>query len=176
MSGDNCQVILSHGKSGDKDSPILARIRKELGSDFEIKTVEFGFANGDKDPEEESDRLKLAGHIDEEKKNILVGKSYGGYISTQLAENSNVEKVIVLGFMLHPKNETGSTYPHKQVNQKVEFIIGDRDKYCNPEKLKAEFPDNCIYTIENADHSFRPHGENLEEVIKILKQKITETI
>ena len=156
-------IVIAHGAKNDMNYTLIKQLFELLRLKYSV--IKFNFSYVD-------NNLKLDENINKEEietcikflgnKNIvLIGKSYGGFLSTIIASENkfDIVKVIVLGYPLHEPNRPGNVYSQKHLkNNKLPvcFINGDSDENCNLDIFQHMLPNYEIEIIKNANHSFKP--------------------
>ena len=175
-------VVIAHGANNDMNNDIISEAFNLLSADFTVLKFDFSFTVGNERVERGRDLGELRACIERlgGKNIILIGKSYGGYLSILAAEEKkyDIKSVIVLGLPLHNINGEGNFElfaPLKKGEITAYFINGDSDPYCKREIFDKELPGARSYWIAGADHSFRAVGKgsderNREEVVSIIKK------
>lgn len=183
QKGQGKAVILAHGAGNDMNQHLLVFLAKAL-SQAGYLTLRFNFPYKEKgrkapDPQKKLEATWLSvhaflkdhpeygtGHI------LAAGKSMGGRIASHLASDGRmpVEKLIFLGYPLHPPGKTDKLRDTHLNAIKIPmlFFSGTRDSLCNLEKLtgvlnKLSAPWD-LNIIEGGDHSFHtPKSMGLSE-------------
>ena len=93
----------------------------------------------------------------DEKNIVISGKSMGGRIATQIADNVQCEKIIIFGYPLHPpgkpeKLRDEHLYP---IQQKVLIIQGENDAFGNKMEI-----DPVVLKMKDAQAIFIPQGNH----------------
>jgi predicted alpha/beta-hydrolase family hydrolase len=176
-------VILAHGAGNDMNQSLLVFLATGL-SQAGYLTLRFNFPYKEKgkkapDPPKKLETTWLSAYSfikDHPKygtKHIAAaGKSMGGRIASQLVSKGilPVEKLIFLGYPLHPPGKTEQLRDSHlyAIKTPMLFFAGTRDSLCNLDKfhdvlsrLKAPWE---LEIIEGGDHSFRvPKSMDLTE-------------
>jgi len=189
-------VILAHGAGIDMSQSLLGFFAAGL-SHAGYLTLRFNFPYKDKgkrapDPPKKLEATWLSvysflkDHPEYGTEHIIAaGKSMGGRIASQLVSDGRlpVEKLIFLGYPLHPPGRTEKLRDSHLYTIKIPmlFFAGTRDSLCNLEKLtgvlnKLSAPWE-LNIIEGGDHSFRtPKSMGLSETevyINLLYDAVT---
>jgi predicted alpha/beta-hydrolase family hydrolase len=188
-------VVLAHGGNNNMKNSLIQKLFDDFRNKYSTLRFNFSFADTGIDIRNISDGSAVLRSTAELKKCIeymgakdivLIGKSFGGYVSTLLAGNPNlgIKKVIALGYPLHKPGKPqelleGLSQAHMQMARlQVEFIIGDSDPSWDIKNAPPILSAYKINIIENADHSFkpvRPGGsldENEKKVVELASQII----
>ena len=93
------------------------------------------------------------------KKNIwLAGKSMGGRVSSIISKSLDIKGVIVFGYPFHPINRIDRLRLEclQSDGPPILIIQGTRDKFGSIDQVKNYkiHPNNTIFWIEGADHSY----------------------
>ncbi len=183
--GHGLGVVLSHGMYNDMHTSIVEKLFARLSNDYDVLRFNFSFAGKpeDMDAERSVGEMEAAIGFLGSKKTALVGKSFGGYISSLEAARGrySIPKVVALGYSLHEEGKPSSVFDLNGVkDMKPSFVIikGSEDPYCDVSILKERLPKCKLYTIDNADHSFKPvsgignRDANEEKVISIVLKEL----
>ncbi|SBS37990.1 Alpha/beta hydrolase family protein [Marinomonas spartinae] len=161
-------IYLAHGAGvGHEKSTFLQHISRQLEEKVcPVIPVTFAYmreqeATGKKRPPPRFDKLipEFKSCLNNSGPLIVAGKSMGGRVATQLANDERVKGVICFGFPFHP--------PGKPEKHRLEFldsvevpcliIQGTRDVFGKPDwVLEQVFNKNIdIVWVEGADHDFK---------------------
>lgn len=169
-------VLISHGAGGNMTTPLLVQTAELLNeSGFLTLRWNFGYveagrppsAAGKKEWPEMWEATEFLLQRSENAPLILIGKSFGGRLSTHLAaQRDDVAGLIVYGLPVKGigKNPKPRDWSHlKDIRAHVLFITGDKDKLCPldqladaQEHLRTEFESEVV----PGDHSYKPRGES----------------
>jgi predicted alpha/beta-hydrolase family hydrolase len=178
-------IIISHGENNDMDYGLLVKLFDSLKSNYSIIRFNFSYVDGGLKKDTNINKMELEACIKYfgNRHIVLIGKSYGGILSTRIAAEkmSGILGVIVLGYPLHeynnPSNLNDVSYL-KNIQIPIKFIIGDKDPNCNLGVFNKALPDYKPEIINDSDHSFRPINgigslnENEDKVIAIVKKEL----
>ncbi|MGD8539388.1 MAG: dienelactone hydrolase family protein [Candidatus Aminicenantes bacterium] len=189
-------MILAHGAGNDMNQPLLVYLASKL-TQASCLTLRFNFPYKEKgkkapDPQKKLEATWLAvysflrDHPEYGTEHIIAaGKSMGGRIASQLASDGRlpVEKLIFLGYPLHPPGQTEKLRDSHLYSIKAPmlFFAGTRDSLCNLEQLaivlnKLQTPWE-LAIIEGGDHSFRTPksmGPSEQDVYRHILDKTME--
>lgn len=180
-------IVISHGSNNDMNYKLIFDLFNLLKKTYTVLRFNFSYVDhklrksNARNKKEIESCIKRIGN----KNIVLIGKSYGGVLSTKIAaENKfNILKVIVLGYPLHEWNNPKKVFDYsylKKLKGRVSILIGDNDPNCKLELFKKLLPDTHFEIIRNADHSYRPIdttstiGENEKAVLKIVKRELSD--
>lgn len=156
-------IILAHGTNNDMNYGLIVKLFEHLKSKYSVVRFNFSYVDNGLKIDEAINKNEIESCIRHlgNKNIVLIGKSYGGVLSTIIASEHKFDilKVIVLGYVLHEPNNLNHIYPQehlKGANLPISFIIGDSDPNCDLNTLKQVIPGYDIEVIKDADHSFRP--------------------
>jgi len=115
---------------------------------------------------------------------FLGGKSYGGRMSSHAVYEKyvdNIEGLVYFGFPLHaPGKPSLKRAEHlKEISSPMLFLQGTKDKLAEVgliNQLEIANPDSKIVFFENADHSFKVRGKDMEETSNRLAVETSEWI
>ncbi len=183
--GHKLGVVLSHGIYNDMHTSVVEKLFNRLSVDNDVLRFNFSFAGNTENRDVERSVKELDATIDflgcEE--TVLIGKSFGGYISSLVAaqQKHGIPKVIALGYYLHEEGKPLKVFDLDDIkSMKPSFVIikGSNDPYCDTDVLKNRLPNCKLYTIDNAEHSFKPisgsgsREVNEERVISIVMNEL----
>lgn len=153
--------VLMHGLSNDMNDPLIDYVFQSIRKKYSVIRFNFSYADKGRDPDEKTDigELRKVMQYAGSKNLILVGKSYGGYLSTFLASKENgVKGIISLGYPLYHKNTPKDMFQQKhlkKVETKSIFIMGQNDDRNNIKLFNKMFPKFETCVIKDVDHSFK---------------------
>lgn len=176
-------IILVHGISNNMNDPLISLIFKSLKNKHSILRFNFSFTNKKVEPEEKRNlaEIKAVMNYFNNDNLVIIGKSYGGYLSVFLAKkNTGIKKIITLGYPLYHKNNPKKMFPQahlKQAKIPVIFILGRHDDRCDIKTFKKKFPELKAYLLKNANHSLLASDGNISEenskkIISIINNEI----
>jgi predicted alpha/beta-hydrolase family hydrolase len=178
-------VVIAHGANNDMHNDIVSGVFKALAPTSSVIRFNFSFVAGNErvDHAANTEELKACIRRLGGKNIVLIGKSYGGYLSILVASEKafDIKSVIVLGFPLHSMEEDAEVerYMHVgKVKAAITFINGDSDPYCRREAFERALPGYKCHWIKEADHSFRATGagldeDNTEKVVSLVKEVLS---
>ena len=166
-------LVISHGRSNDLRNPLVRRVAEAVVSEG-IWGLRFNFryvdANGQasRDLSQEEDDLRGAVRFAREalssQKIFVAGKSMGARVCARASADPDVAGVIALGYPLHPRFRPEVLNPPEwpYLMKPALFVQGDRDPFCDLERLRSEIPKlkeaADLVVIHDAGHSFEPTG------------------
>ena len=159
-------IIISNGSSNDMNHKIIKTLFEKLKEKYSVIRFNFSYVNGKRKRANSTNIEEIRQCMQElgSKKIVLIGKSYGGYLSTLLStESSRINKVIVLGYPLHKQNNPSELYPQDHLTRSratTVFIVGDKDQYCDIPLLRKMLSSPKIHVINNSNHSFESLDRN----------------
>ena len=174
-------IILAHGSKSDMHYSLIQKLFDAFKDDYSVLRFNFTFVNeGDEGDVRLSlvELIKCIEYMGRENI-VLIGMSYGAYISTLLAgrKDLGVKKVIALAYPLHKIGRPGEPYPqdHMKGSLPVEFVVGDSDHHSRIDLFGKLLPGYKVYQIKDAWHSFQDtktggREENEKRVVSIVKQ------
>ncbi len=160
-------IILAHGANNDMNYGLITKIFEHLKSKYFVVRFNFSYVDSGLKINDSINKNEIESCIRHlgNKNIVLIGKSYGGVLSTIIASEHkfNILKVIVLGYALHEPNHPNRIYSQEHLKGAllpISFIVGDSDPNCDLNALREIIPDYDIEVIKDADHSFRPTSNN----------------
>ena len=166
-------LAIAHGRSNDLRNPLVRRVAEAVASEG-IWAVRFNFRyveakrQASRDLSREEDDLHGAVLFAHEAvpshKIFLAGKSMGARVCARASADPEVAGVIALGYPLHPRFRPEVLNPPEwpYLVKPALFVQGDRDPFCDLERLRSEIPKlkkaADLVVIHDAGHSFEPIG------------------
>lgn len=95
---------------------------------------------------------------------FAMGASMGARVCARASSDATVHGIVALGYPLHPRSRPEVMDPPEwpYLVKPALFVQGDRDPFCNLDRLKTELPrlrePHDLAVIRNAGHSFEPVG------------------
>ncbi len=183
--GHRICVVLVHGLYGDMRGRLIEKLFNRLKGDYDVLRFNFSSTGNPKNMDTKKCVTELEAIVDffGNRNIVLVGKSFGAYISSIVAaeERFDILGVIALGYYLHEEGKPSEVFDQSSARTiKVPFTIvkGTNDLYCNENVLKKEIPNCKLHVIGNADHSFKPiasgtsREDNEEKVISLVVKEL----
>jgi len=168
-------VLISHGAGGNMMTPLLVQTAAGLNEDgFLTLRWSFGYVEAGRAPSAggKKELPEMAAAVDflvERAGNapvILLGKSFGGRLSTHIAaERADIAALVLYGLPVRGmgKNPKPRDWSHlAKIKADVLFITGDKDKLCPLDELAAaqsHLSKPCQSEVVPGDHSYKPRGE-----------------
>lgn len=185
---DGVTVALAHGAGAPMDSDFMNVIAQGLAQRglrvlrFEFPYMAAARRDGKKRPPDRQSRLlecwrRVVTELGEAKCLVIGGKSLGGRIASQIADELGVAGLICLGYPFHPPGKPERLrIEHLQSLQTPTLILqGERDPLGRREEV-AGYPLARAIQLEwlpDGDHSFKPpqrsgrtEGENLAQAVQ----------
>lgn len=183
-AGSRLNIILAHGSKSNMDYSLIKKLFDVFKDDYSVLRFNFTFIKGGDFEDAELSRAELIKCIEYMGREniVLIGISYGAYISTLLAgrKDLGVKKVIAIAYPLHEINKPDKLYPHAHLNDNlpVEFVVGDSDYHSRIDLFGKLFPRYKLHKIKNAWHSFQDpktgdKEANESKVVSIVKQIVS---
>lgn len=191
-NGSKLNIILAHGANNDMNNSLIQKLFDQFKPNYSVLRFNFSFVGHENVNMLEIKDGSLVKRSEEELRKcveymgardiVLIGKSFGGYISVLLASRQDlgIKRVIAMGYPLHKPNNPselieGLSHSHLLAKKlPVDFIIGDSDPVWDVKQSKMLSTYN-INVINNADHSFKPikpgatQEENEKKIVEISK-------
>ncbi len=173
----NGAVLISHGAGGNMDTSLLLNTASQLSNaGFLTLRWNFGYVSTRRAPSaggrrELPELVAMLDYLTERaggKPIILLGKSFGGRLSTYVVPTRNDVAGLVLyglpiqGIGSNPKPRDWSHL--SKISAKMLFITGDKDKLCPLEQLalvQEEIRHPFTSEVVPGDHSYKPRGEEV---------------
>jgi len=166
-------LVIAHGRSNDLRNPLVRRLAEAVSAEG-IWALRFNFRYADvkgqasRDLSREEDDLRGAVRFAREalpaKRIFAAGKSMGARVCARASADSDIAAVIALGYPLHPRFRPEVLNPPEwpYLVKPALFVQGDRDPFCNLERLRSELPKlketADLVVVDHAGHSFEPIG------------------
>src|SRR5947209_7645136 len=166
-------LVIAHGRSNDLRNPLVRRVAEAVASEgiwalrFNFRYVDAkGQASRDLSREEDDLRgaIRFAREALPSQKIFVAGKSMGARVCARASADPEVAGVIALGYPLHPRFRPEVLRPPEwpYLMKPALFVQGDRDPFCDLERLRSEIPklkeSADLVVIHDAGHSFEPIG------------------
>ena len=182
-------IVISHGANNDMNYGLLVKLFDKLKVDYSVIRFNFSYVDEELERDENTNKMEIEACINYlgNKGIVLIGKSYGGFLSAMIASESKLDvlEVIILGYPLHeydnPRNLNDISYL-KNTKIPITFIIGDKDPNCDLNVFKKVFPEYNPEIIKNSDHSYRSVNEignlddNENKVMSIVSKELKSII
>jgi hypothetical protein len=168
-------VLISHGAGGDMMTPLLVQTAQGLNENgFLTLRWNFGYVEAGRAPsaggKKELPEMVAAVDFLTERAGkaplILLGKSFGGRLSTHIAaERADIAALVLYGLPVRGigKNPKPRDWSHlAKIKADVLFITGDKDKLCPLAELAAaqsHLSKPFQSEVVPGDHSYKPRGE-----------------
>ncbi|MEM7170711.1 MAG: alpha/beta family hydrolase [Pseudomonadota bacterium] len=165
-------VIFAHGAGAPMDSPFMAAFAEGLGKQgWQVVRFEFSYMaerrqTGKRRPPSPQARLLnewrdvLASVNHPGKKLVIGGKSMGGRMASLLADESQVNGLVCLGYPFHPpgKPEKLRTEHLAELSTPALFVQGTRDALGSRDEIEGYrlAPGIRFHWAEDGDHSLKP--------------------
>ena len=164
-------VILAHGAGAPMDSPFMDAFAEGIGKKARVIRFEFPYmaarrTSGTKGGPGSANKLIdfFKGIVDQfanDKKRIFIGgKSMGGRVASMIADDTNVDGAICLGYPFHPpgRPEKLRTEHLEQMKTPTLIVQGTRDTFGKKDEVKSYKLARSIkvHWLEDGDHSFKP--------------------
>lgn len=112
---------------------------------------------------------------------IIGGKSMGGRIATQIANQTDAPKLVLLGYPLHPPGKPDDLRDKHLYDIRAEmlFVEGGRDPFCEParfEKVRKKLGKHKVFLIPEGDHSFKVPKKTGLDPIEVLEEVVQAVV
>lgn len=175
--GNRGNVLISHGAGGDMRMKVLQETAERLASiGFLVLRWNFGYVTRGGAPsfQGKTEQPQMISAIDflrgqnEKAPVILIGKSFGGRISTFIVDRSaDIAGFVFYGLPLQGAGKAAKPrdWSHlRNLTGRALFVTGEKDKLCSREQLiEAQRFVQIPFESEfvPGDHSFKPKGESV---------------
>lgn len=168
-------VLISHGAGGNMRAKLLEQTAERL-ADLGFLTLRWNFgyttkngapsAGGKRERPEMVAAVEFLSNKAKGKPVILIGKSFGGRVSTYIVEDAPpISGYVFFGLPIQGMSDTSKSrdWSHlAKLKGRALFITGDKDKLCPLEQLE-QVQEQLIIPYESiivpGDHSYKPRGE-----------------
>ncbi|ADZ91414.1 hydrolase [Marinomonas mediterranea] len=187
---NNITIYLLHGAGAGHTSEFLTELNEQLSSatGLEVKAITLSYMKTMEEtlsrrPPPKFEKLvdEVKGLIPSDEPCIIIGKSMGARIATQLTVSHNVKGVVCFGFPFYPARKTEK---HRlsylaAVTKPCLIFQGDRDTLGNQEWVEQQvLPETVdVRWVEGADHDFKrakKYNTTLSQLLHQLSQ-LTQT-
>jgi len=172
-------VLLAHGAGAGHESAFLAALERALAAQrFEILSFHYPYMTrmrreGGRRPPDRMPVLEAAheralaelSSLRPDRRALLIGKSMGGRVGSQIAaKGAPVRGLVLVGYPLHPakRPEKERSEHFRALAQPALFLSGTRDALCDLTRLRRALAtyggQATLEMIEGADHDFRRPG------------------
>ena len=183
--GSRLNIILAHGSKSNMYYSLIQKLFDAFKDNYSVLRFNSTFINGgdERDVKLSLDELVKCIEYMGRKNIVLIGMSYGAYVSALLAgrEGLGVKKVIALAYPLHKIDRPDELYPldHMKGSLPVEFVMGDSDHHGGIDLFGKLLPGYKMHQIKDAWHSFQDtktgdKEANENKVVSIVKQIVSE--
>lgn len=169
--GDGPVLVLAHGAGAPMDSPFMAEIAAGIGRKG-VRVVRFEFpymaarrSSGRRRPPDRAERLHAAWRaviaaLGDPSRQVIGGKSMGGRMAAELADELGVRGLVCLGYPFHPSGRPGRLRLDalRTIDTPTLIVQGERDPLGNRQEVAGHPLDPRIEWLWLADgnHSFEP--------------------
>lgn len=181
-------LILAHGAGAPMDSPFMAYFAEEIAkAGFHVVRFEFPYmqerrTSGKKrPPNKQADLLahwkEVIADFNGQARIFIGGKSMGGRMASLIADETNVEGLVCLGYPFYAigKPEKPRTEHLEDLQSPTLIVQGERDSMGNRETVEHYqiSKEIRLHWLTDGDHSFKPRKasglteeENWEKGVK----------
>lgn len=187
------RILLAHGAGAGMEHDFLARLSALLaGPDIEV--VRFNFPYMSKRAQDGKRRPPdrqpvLLGHWREmvgafaHPRLFVAGKSMGGRMAAEIADEMNAAGLLILGYPFHPpaKPDRWRGEVLKQIKTPTLLLQGERDTFGSRAEL-ADFPFSpavSVHWLTDGDHGFKPRkasGLSEQENLRLAADRMSDFI
>lgn len=183
-------LVLAHGAGAPADSPFLARVAAGV-ADAGIGVARFEFpymrarrSGGrgapDRPPVLRQAWLEVIARLGGGPRLVIGGKSMGGRIAADVADEAGARGLVCLGFPCHPPRQPAKLRTSALAKLRTPTLIvqGTRDLFGSREEVAgyALSPAVRLSWIEDGDHSFAPRRSSGRTTQQNLAQAIDEVV
>lgn len=158
LSNAKALAVIAPGIRGGKENILIKTLQKELSANsIGTVTFDFSFYDDNQGPivqGSENDLICVLNQVVDKyphKKIHLIGKSYGGLISSMVLPYFEIQSLAVFGFLIS-YNETNFILP---TSEKLYIIHGENDKYFSPKQVSqftSQYSNTEMFVVPGADH------------------------
>ena len=167
-------VVIAHGQMNDLDHPLLVAFSEGV-AERGYASIRFNFPYRERGENAPDKREVLMAALREARDELgsrveapiyLAGKSLGARVASYVAETDKTPGLIYLGYPIHAPGGEPTRYEHLlEIEAPMLFFVGDRDPYCDVEKLKKVLEGRAlpstVQIVDKGDHSFEvPEGDD----------------
>lgn len=190
------RILLAHGAGAGMEHAFLAELSRLLaGPDIEVVRFNFPYMikraqDGKRRPPDRQPALlehwcqmvREFAHL----KLFLAGKSMGGRMAAEIADEMNAAGLLILGYPFHPpaKPDRWRGEVLKQITTPTLLLQGERDTFGSRAEL-VDFPFSSavsVHWLTDGDHGFKPRKasgvseqENLQQAANEIRRFVTKT-
>ncbi|MCL4403331.1 hypothetical protein M1310_01140 [Candidatus Marsarchaeota archaeon] len=184
----NAGIVLVHGKHRGMNDTLISLLFEQLSKTHHVMRFNFSyFADGtEPDNVRSYTELKACTEHMRDRVLILIGKSYGSYISVKAAmeQADRIKKVICIGYPFNDADDNKKTSDQLpllgNIEDKLVFISGSNDPWCRLGRFIKNLPKQAkFYMINGGDHSLRGRDDavtrrNMAEMLRLVTEAINE--
>lgn len=190
------RILLAHGAGAGMEHAFLAELSRLL-AEPDIEVVRFNFPymikrardGKRRPPDRQSALLEHWRQMVREfahPKLFLAGKSMGGRMAAEIADEMNAAGLLILGYPFHPpaKPDRWRGEVLKQITTPTLLLQGERDTFGSRAEL-VDFPFSSavsVHWLTDGDHGFKPRKasgvseqENLQQAANEIRRFVTNT-
>ncbi len=182
-------IVLANGAGANHDSEFIVFFCRRL-AESGFLTASFNFPYQEKkrkipDPKAKLEKCYLdvvesvahKGPI-AARQIIIGGKSMGGRIASQVANQTDAPKLVLLGYPLHPPGKPDDLRDKHLYDIRAEllFVEGGRDPFCESarfEKVRKKLGKHKVFLIPEGDHSFKVPRKTGLDPIAVLEEVVS---
>lgn len=188
------RILLAHGAGAGMEHAFLAELSRLLaGPDIEVVRFNFPYMikrarDGKRRPPDRQPALlehwRQMVREFAHPKLFLAGKSMGGRMATEIADEMNAAGLLILGYPFHPpaKPDRWRGEVLKQITTPTLLLQGERDTFGSRAEL-VDFPFSSavsVHWLTDGDHGFKPRKasgvseqENLQQAANEIRRFVT---
>ncbi|MGN5148890.1 alpha/beta fold hydrolase [Aeromonas enteropelogenes] len=188
------RILLAHGAGAGMEHAFLAELSRLLaGPDIEVVRFNFPYMikrarDGKRRPPDRQPTLlehwRQMVREFAHPKLFLAGKSMGGRMATEIADEMNAAGLLILGYPFHPpaKPDRWRGEVLKQITTPTLLLQGERDTFGSRAEL-VDFPFSSavsVHWLTDGDHGFKPRKasgvseqENLQQAANEIRRFVT---
>ncbi len=184
--GPGAKVVLAHGRYNDMNNTLIALLFSELSKTNRAIRFNFSYAGGAEEPDEVKNLAELEACMERVggKDLVLIGKSYGSYISVKAAlqHGDRVKRVVCIGYPFNDADDNSKTSDQLpmfgSIAEKLVFISGSDDPYCRLGRFLKDLPKQSkFYMLNGGDHSLKGKNpdttaRNMAEALRLAREAV----
>lgn len=168
INNKSVTFILAHGAGADSQSEFIQFMQRNIATEqVEVITFDFPYMlrrqqAGKKSPPDRMPKLieSYKEQINKVSSDIIVigGKSMGGRVASMIADETNIDGVICMGYPFHPPGKPDKTRTEhlKDITSPTLILQGTRDTFGKPQEVINYnlSPNITVEWLQDGNHSF----------------------
>ncbi len=186
--GSKTRIGFSHGRYNDMNNHVTESLFEELSKEYISVRFNFSYVGkpGASEPDIGESLIELEACMERAGGSniVLIGKSYGSYVSVKaaLAHPDKISRVICIGYPFNDAEDNRKTSDQLPllggIADKLVFISGSNDPHCRLGRFMRDLPKQAkFYMLNGADHSLNGRdaaatARNMAEALRLAKETI----